>query len=209
MTEQTSLLRSYQRHSAVASVGEQEEETSQQHISLLSPLNKPNEPCRRLLELAANIKSAFEPAIQTSIYPRSQIDIFVTILQQDGSLLQTCINATSVALVNAGIPLLDYVCAVTGGIHSTAPMLDLTALEENDLPNVTLAMMPKTSKLTMVTMETQLHIDRFEEILRLACEAGSVIQCEMKVAVREKTISLVAAMNIAPKLATMGEDEDD
>jgi len=129
---------------------------------------------RRILEMASTIKSTFEPVIQTNLYPRSQIDIFVQVLQQDGGLLQACINGTTLALANAGIPLLDFVCAVTGGVHSTSPMLDLTLLEENDLPNVTVAMMPRTGKVTLVTMETRLHVDRFEEIFRLAFDAGRV-----------------------------------
>ncbi len=36
------------------------------------------------MEMAAAIKAAFEPVIQTSLYPRSQIDIFIQVLQQDG-----------------------------------------------------------------------------------------------------------------------------
>lgn len=151
--------------------------------------------------MASTIKSTFEPVVQTNLYPRSQIDIFVQVLQQDGGLLQTCINGTTLALVNAGIPLLDFVCAVTGGVHSTSPMLDLTLLEENDIPNVTVAMMPKTGKVTLVTMETRLHVDRFEEIFRLAGDAGKVIHGEMKGAVRSRTSALVTAMGSGPRVS--------
>lgn len=150
---------------------------------------------RRILEMAATIRSTFEPVIQTTLYPRSQIDIYVQVLQQDGGLLQACINATTLALVNAGIPLLDFVCAVTGGVHSTSPMLDLTSLEENDIPHVTVAVMPRTDKVTLVTMETRLHVDRFEEIFRLGCEAGRVIHKEMKAAVKHRTTGLVSALH--------------
>ncbi|ESK98268.1 exosome component 4 [Moniliophthora roreri MCA 2997] len=149
---------------------------------------------KRILELTQTLKSTFEPVIQTSLYPRSQIDIYVQVLQQDGGVLQACINATTLALANAGIPLLDFVCAVTGGVHSTSPLLDLTQLEENDLPNVTVAVMPRSGKVTLVSMETRLHMDRFEEILRLAGEAGTVIHGEMKRAVKERTARLVESM---------------
>ncbi|KAJ6544849.1 ribosomal protein S5 domain 2-type protein [Mycena vulgaris] len=163
---------------------------------------------KRILEMAATIKSTFEPVVQTSLYPRSQIDIFVQVLQQDGGLLQACINGTTLALANAGIPLLDFVCAVTGGVHSTSPMLDLTLLEENDIPHVTVALMPKTGKVTLVTMETRLHVERFEEIFRLACEAGKVIHAEIKAAVRERTSRLVGAMGSGPR-AGGGDLQDD
>lgn len=104
-------------------------------------------------------------------------------MQQDGGLLQAGINATTLALMNAGIPMIDFVCAITSGVHSTSPLLDLTTLEENDVPNMTLAMMPKTQKISLVTMETRLHVDRFSEIVKLATEAGLAIHREMKVAI--------------------------
>ncbi|KAF7970115.1 hypothetical protein HWV62_25000 [Athelia sp. TMB] len=163
---------------------------------------------KRILELAAAIKATFEPVVQTSIYPRSQIDIVVQVLQQDGGLLQACINGTTLALANAGIPLLDFVCAVSGGVHAAAPMLDLTTLEENDIPHVTVAMMPRTGKVTLVTMETRLHADRFEEIFRLAIDAGRVIHREMKAAVKDRTEALVAAMGSASKGAGGGDNDE-
>jgi len=78
-------------------------------------------------------------------------------------------------------------------------MLDLTTLEENDVPHVTVAMMPRTGKITLLTMETRLHVDRFEEIFRLAIDGGKVIHKEMKGAVRERTDVLVTAMESASK----------
>jgi len=164
------------------------------HLLFYEPLPYSFHVFRRILELSQTIKATFEPVIQTSLYPRSQIDIYIQVLQQDGGLLQACINATTLALINAGIPLYDFVCAVTGGVHSTSPLLDLTLLEENDLPNVTVGVMPRTGKVALVTMETRLHVDRFEEIFRLAGEAGKVIHTEMKKAVKERTEGLVTAM---------------
>ncbi|KAG7451013.1 uncharacterized protein BT62DRAFT_1071619 [Guyanagaster necrorhizus] len=162
---------------------------------------------KRILEMAATIKSTFEPVVQTNLYPRSQIDIFVQVLQQDGGLLQACINATMLALASAGISLLDFVSAVTGGVHSTSPMLDLTALEENDIPHVTVAVMPRTGKVTLITMETRLHVDRFEEIFKLACEAGKVIHGEMRAAIRLRTGMLISAMQSVSQNAGEKEDE--
>jgi exosome complex component RRP41 len=146
---------------------------------------------RRILEFAATIKSTFEPVIQTSLYPRSQIDIFVQVIQQDGGLLQACINGTTLALMNAGIPMVDFVCAVSGGVHSTFSLLDLTQLEESDVPNLTIALLPKTRKVSLVTMETRLHVDRFEEIFRLATDAGLVLHEEMKAAILGRSRTLI------------------
>ena len=90
--------------------------------------------------------------------------------------------------------MLDFVCAVSGGVHSTFPLLDLTLLEENDVPNVTIAVLPKTRKVSLVTMETRLHVDRFEEVFRLAMDAGVVIHQEMKEAILGRSNILIKSM---------------
>ncbi|KAH8117737.1 exosome component 4, partial [Phellopilus nigrolimitatus] len=149
---------------------------------------------KRVLEFAAAIKATFEPVIQVHLYPRSQIDIFVQVLQQDGGLLSASINATTLALITAGISVFDYVCAVSAGVHSTHPLLDLTTLEENDMPHLTVGVLPRTDKVTLVTLETRLHADRFEEVFRLACEAGNVVHKEMRRAVMTRTGALVRAL---------------
>jgi exosome complex component RRP41 len=110
-------------------------------------------------------------------------------------VLHTCINAATLALITAGIPLTDYVAAVTCGVHSTTPLLDLTNLEENDLPHLTVAIMPRSGKITLASMETRLHVDRFEEMLHLAKEAGITLAKEMKLQVRDHTERLVKTMS--------------
>lgn len=142
------------------------------------------------------IKSTFEPVVHTQLYPRSEIDVFVQVLQQDGGLLSAAINATTLALITAGISLFDYVCSVSAGVYATHPLLDLTTLEENDVPHLTTAVMPRTGKVTLVTLETCLHADRFEEIFRLACDAGEVVHKEMQKVVMARTASLVRALGV-------------
>ena len=45
---------------------------------------------RRLVEWGSAIRSTFESVVHTHLYPRSQIDIVVHVLQQDGG---TCVTA--------------------------------------------------------------------------------------------------------------------
>ena len=57
-------------------------------------------------------------------------------------------------------------------------------------------MMPRMGKVTLVTMETRLHVDRFAEIFELAQEAGSAIHKEMEAAVMSRTGILINALQI-------------
>lgn len=149
---------------------------------------------RRLVEFASSIKSTFEPVIHTHLYPRSQIDIFVQVHQQDGGVLPAAINASTLALLDAGIAMQDFVASVSCGIHSTSAMLDLSNTEEQDLPHVTVAVLPRTKQVTLASLETRLHVERFEQIFTLAIEATAVLHNEMELAVRDRTKTLVQAM---------------
>ncbi|XP_016368331.1 exosome complex component RRP41-like [Sinocyclocheilus rhinocerous] len=68
---------------------------------------------RKSSEMSLHLKQTFEAAVLTELYPRSQIDIYVKILQADGGNYSACVNAATLALVDAGIPMRDYVCACT------------------------------------------------------------------------------------------------
>lgn len=77
----------------------------------------------RIQEMCLTIQHIFEEAVMGHLQPRSQIVISLYILAQDGGMLQACINAASLALIDAGIPMYDYVCACTAGMHDTEVLL--------------------------------------------------------------------------------------
>ena len=66
-------------------------------------------------------------------------------LAQDGSLLATCLNAATLALVDAGVPMTGYAVGCTVGVvggdddSAAEPVLDVNALEELELPFLTIA----------------------------------------------------------------------
>lgn len=66
---------------------------------------------RAALEMALAVRQTFEAAIMRHLYPRTQIDIQLYVLQTDGSALPAVINVTSLALVDAGIALKEMVTA--------------------------------------------------------------------------------------------------
>lgn len=70
---------------------------------------------RKRTESALALKQIFEACVQTQLYPRSQIDVFVQVLQADGGELPASINAVTLALIDAGIALDDFVVASSAG----------------------------------------------------------------------------------------------
>ncbi|MEM7827526.1 MAG: exosome complex exonuclease Rrp41, partial [Candidatus Aenigmatarchaeota archaeon] len=68
---------------------------------------KPPGPDRRSIELSKVIRLALEPALFLEDYPKATVDGFIEIIQADGSTRVTGINALSLALASAGIPMRD------------------------------------------------------------------------------------------------------
>lgn len=56
-------------------------------------------------ERSLQLRHAMEAIIHLELYPRSQIDIFVEVLQVDGSDYCASVNAATLALIDAGIPI--------------------------------------------------------------------------------------------------------
>ncbi len=107
-------------------------------------------------ELATALRAAFQPHLHTHLYPHSTISLHVSVLSSDGSLFAACINACTLALVDAGIPMPGLLCGCTVGMSGRAstpavselphlggfigaldPLLDISSPEELELPFMT------------------------------------------------------------------------
>ncbi|KAJ2660415.1 Exosome non-catalytic core component [Coemansia sp. RSA 1200] len=152
---------------------------------------------KRLLEISSFVKQTFEGAIQTAIYPRSQIDIYIHLLQHDGGTLEACINAATLALVDAGISMVDYVCACTAGFVDDTPVLDLNFVEESSIetPDLTVAILPRNGNIALLQMESKLHSSKLEDVMELAIEGCKHIHRKLDQAV------LATANDLAEKLS--------
>lgn len=61
-----------------------------------------------ITEIKSTLESALQSAICLRLYPRAEIDVQVTILSDSGGVLAACVMAASLALVDAGIQILDF-----------------------------------------------------------------------------------------------------
>ena len=84
----------------------------------------------RIKEFQRVVKSVFENAIMLELYPRSQIDLQVMVLSSDGSYKSAAFNAVSLAIMNAGIAMRDFLVATTTGLLNNVAVVDLVYLEE-------------------------------------------------------------------------------
>lgn len=105
------------------------------------------------MAISSYIEDTFAQVIQTNLFQKSQIDISVHILQADGGVLAACINATTLALVHAGIPMVDFVTSCSVGFLDHTVLLDLNHAEETaGGPELSITLLPKSSKILTLKM---------------------------------------------------------
>jgi len=124
---------------------------------------------KKSMEMSQHLKQTFEATIKTELYPRSQIDIFVEVLQADGGNYCACVNAATLALIDAGIPLKDYVSACTASLVADTPLVDVSSLEATTGgPELTVAAHPKSGQIVLLEMSHRFHLDHLSEVMDVA-----------------------------------------
>ncbi len=144
-------------------------------------------PSRRDNEISMVMRYALEPAVFLERYPRSVIDVYAEILEADGGTRTACINAASVALVDAGIPVRDLVASCAAGKIDGQLVLDLGDYEDKEGDaDVPLAYMPKTEHVTLLQMDGLLSQDDFNGCIDLAIEGCKQIYEVQREALKKK-----------------------
>ncbi|MEM5772966.1 MAG: exosome complex exonuclease Rrp41 [Candidatus Aenigmatarchaeota archaeon] len=144
-------------------------------------------PDRRSIELSKVIRLALEPAIFLEEFPKATVDVFVEIVQADGSTRVTAINAASLALATAGVPMRDLVAACSVGKIDDTLILDLTGVEDNNSEcDMAFAMMPGKDKITLLQMDGLLTEEEIKNLAKIAKEACLKIYEMQKGVIKEK-----------------------
>ena len=129
-------------------------------------------PDRRSTEISKVMRLALKPIIFLEDFPKVTIDVFVEILQADGSTRVTGINAASLALASAGIPMRDLVTACSVGKIDDTLIVDLNGKEDNNSQaDLAIAMLPAKEKITLLQMDGTLTKDEILKLLQLAKES--------------------------------------
>lgn len=160
---------------------------------------------KRVQELQTTVGKALADALHTHLYPRSTISVSLHVLSQDGSLLAALINAATLALVDAGIPMTDYLVACTAGStssyaandESADPLLDLNAQEETELPFLTVATLGATDKIAVLVCESRVQVARLEGMMAVAVDGCKGVRNFLDDVVREKGAQMVREGAIA------------
>ncbi|KAF4676448.1 Exosome complex component RRP41 [Perkinsus olseni] len=134
------------------------------------------------------LQRIIQDAVLTEMFPKSCIDVHLTILQEDGSALAACANAAAAALVDAGIPIRDMFAACTVGlVNNQSPIVDLNHAEAEGCGGavVTVAVYQRRKELNYLCLEGKINIESFQSAATLAIEGAVTAVRAMKTFIQE------------------------
>ncbi|MSS75214.1 exosome complex exonuclease Rrp41 [Candidatus Pacearchaeota archaeon] len=147
-------------------------------------------PSRRSQEISKMTEYALSPVLDLKEFPNTVIDVQIYILQADAGTRTAGINAASMALAHAGLPMKDLVCSVAIGKQDTTVVVDLTKEEEDfhegegatDFP---LAKIANSDQFTLVQLDGNISTDLIPAAIQLANDACAEIYEVQKKALKE------------------------
>jgi exosome complex component RRP41 len=155
------------------------------HMSPFSVTERKNPaPSRREIEISKVIKEALQPSVILKDYPRTVIDVFIEVLQADGGSRCAALDAASVALADAGIPMRDLVSACAAGKVADRIVLDVNNEEDQEgQADMPVALMPNVGKITLLQLDGMLKPEEFK-----ACMQTALVGCKRVYEVQRKAL---------------------
>ena len=134
------------------------------------------------------IKQTFEEAIRRETYPNSRSDISITIIQDDGGCLSAAINAATLALIDAGIPMFDFVVSLSSAFIADQVFLDTGRSESSArFPVLELAIFPSTSEIISMNMTARITPENSKKLTELALDGCLKLYSLLMAIVRAST----------------------
>lgn len=143
-------------------------------------------PNRRSQEISMVIRECLEPALFLDEFPKTGIYVYMNIIQADAGTRTAAINAASVALADAGIPMRDLVTSVAAGMIGKDYMLDIEYKEEEvTAADIPIAYMPRTKEITLLQMDGDMTVKQVEQTIQTAIKGCEMIYEMQKKALKE------------------------
>ncbi len=147
-------------------------------------------PSRRSQEISKVTEWALSPVLDLKEFPNTVIDVQIYIIQADAGTRTAGINAASLALAHAGIPMKDLICSVAVGKLDQDVIVDLTKEEEDfeggeGPTDFAVAKIANSDKFTLLQLDGKIQPDVVKEVLKLATKSCNEIYEVQKRALKE------------------------
>ncbi|OAA40709.1 exosome complex exonuclease RRP41 [Metarhizium rileyi] len=154
---------------------------------------------KRIQEIEITIAKALSSTVHTHLFPHSSITVSLHVLSQDGSLLAALINAATLGVIDAGIPMTDYIAACTAGSTSSYaagddsadPLLDLNNQEEQELPYLTVASLGDSDRVVALVCESRVQVNRFEGMLVVGLDGCKQVKMFLDKTIKDRGVNMI------------------
>lgn len=146
-------------------------------------------PSRRSIEISKITGWALEPVLMLEKYPGMVIDVHINIIQADAGTRCAGINAASMALAHAGLPMKNLVSSVSIGKLDKQLVIDINKDEEDwkegegstDIP----ISITGDGKLTHIQLDGKIDKKQLKEAVELAKKACNKLHEIQKAALKD------------------------
>ncbi len=149
-------------------------------------------PDRRSVEISKVSREALEAIVMKELFPRSGIDVFVEVLQADAGSRTACLNAASVALVDAGVPMKGMISSVAvakvDGELVLDPMKEEDFYGEADMPFAFFIRNDRIESIALLQMDGRVTKDEFIKAVKMAKDGAMRIYKMQKEAIKSKYV---------------------
>jgi len=115
-------------------------------------------------ELGLVLKDALESSVCLHLYPKACVDVFVTVVEDGGSVLAAAFTAVGLALADAGIHMFDVVIGSSVVLHGEDLIVDPTKEEEYKAEQTHVGGKLSQGNLTVG------YLNGLEQVVGLVCE---------------------------------------
>jgi exosome complex component RRP41 len=147
-------------------------------------------PSRRSHEISKMTELALAPSVDLKEFVNTVVDVQVYILQADAGTRTAGINAASMALAHAGIPMKDLVCSVALGKIDTEVIVDVDKAEEDweegeGATDIAIARLAGSEDFTLLQMDGKIQPEKLKEVFNMSDVACKEIYEIQKKALKE------------------------
>ena len=114
-------------------------------------------------------------------------------MQADGGNYCASVNAATLALIDAGIPLKDYVTACTAGFIHDRVLVDVNNQESGGGSELTMAILPKSGEIILLEMAQRFHVDHLQKVMDAAMHGCKDIHDILEKVVRKHLINVTTS----------------
>lgn len=127
-------------------------------------------------EYAKLLQETLEPALRLETFPNSTVDVYINVLEDDGSVFAAAISAASVAITLAAIEMTDLVIGTSFVATEPALLIDPSKEEEScGAAQVTIAQLVNSGEVAQIYVNGGLEQSVLREAINLSVDATAAV----------------------------------